>query len=175
MRSSFDLGVRKGVAVPCSPCHMIHKNEKESQPCPSAARPRCRLMHSWLQAIPPPAAALTMPFPPSAAGKTLDLPTINLRALPLHQTKNALVIALPHWGGIAFKWNLFMALAFAAFRRETASCRRKCSQDFWVKLVWQRLQVTVTTPLPRGRRSHALQLGQRKYLYCLRFLKRFFA
>ena len=89
--------------------------------------------------------------------------------------KNALVIALPHWGGIAFKWNLFMALAVAAFRRETASCRRKCHQDFWVKLVWQRLQVTVTTPLPRGRRSHALQLGQRKYLYCLRFLKRFFA
>ena len=40
---------------------------------------------------------------------------------------------------------------------------------FWVKLVWQRLQVTVTTPVPRGRRNHALQLGQRKYLYFLRF------
>ena len=121
------------------------------------------------------AAALAMHFPPSAACKTLDLPPVNLRVLPLHQTKNAPVIALPHWGGIAFKWNLFIALAFAAFRRETASCRCKCHQDFWVKLVWQRLQVTVTTPLPRGRRSHALQLGQRKYLYCLRFLKRFFA
>ena len=106
MHSSFDLGVRKGVAVPCSPCHMIHKNEKENQPCPSAARPRCRLMHSWLKAIPPPsAAALTMPFSLSAAGKTLDLPPVNLRVLPLHQTKNALVIALPHWGGIAFKWH----------------------------------------------------------------------
>lgn len=41
--------------------------------------------------------------------------------------------------------------------------------DFWVKLVWQRLQVTVTTPVPRGRRSHALQPGQRKYLYFFRF------
>ena len=46
--------------------------------------------------------------------------------------------------------------------------------DFWVKLVWQRLQVTVTTPVPRGRRSHALQPGQRKYLYCLRSRKAVF-
>ena len=88
MHSSFDLGVRKGVAVPCSPCHMIHKNEKENQPCPSAARPRCRLMHGWLKAIPPPSAAtLTMPFPLSAAGKTLDLPPVNLRVLPCIKQK----------------------------------------------------------------------------------------
>ena len=48
-------------------------------------------------------------------------------------------------------------------------------QLFWVKLVWQRLQVTVTTPLPRFSRSHALQPGHLKYLYTLRFLKRFTA
>ena len=37
-------------------------------------------------------------------------------------------------------------------------------QLFCVKLVWQRLQVMVTTPLPRFRRSHALQPGHLKYL-----------
>lgn len=40
---------------------------------------------------------------------------------------------------------------------------------FWVKLVWQRLQVTVTTPLPRLSLSHALQPGHLKYLYFFRF------
>ena len=43
---------------------------------------------------------------------------------------------------------------------------------FWVKLVLHRLQVTVTTPLPRLKRSHALQPGHLKYLYVLRFWKR---
>jgi len=37
----------------------------------------------------------------SAACKNLDLPPVNLRFLPLHLTKNAFVIALPHACGIA--------------------------------------------------------------------------
>ncbi|MDY3242971.1 MAG: hypothetical protein SOX38_03470, partial [Candidatus Limiplasma sp.] len=47
--------------------------------------------------------ALAMHFPPSAACKTLDLPPVNLRVLPLRLTKNALVIAPPHLCGIVLR------------------------------------------------------------------------
>ena len=41
------------------------------------------------------AAALAMPFPPSAACRNLDLPPVNLRFLQLHLTKNTYAIAPP--------------------------------------------------------------------------------
>ena len=49
------------------------------------------------------AARLSMPFPPSAACKFLDLPPVNLRNLHLHLTKNPFASRPPHLCGVTLK------------------------------------------------------------------------